>query len=228
MIVEVIGAPAAGKSSVTALIAKALDSRLVIQKNSKAMRNLPQKSWGDFLLANRDGEYAWQTYEYLHKWYVPDPSPEGDKVMADRVKEKTKERIGLYMTTKDFCGIFLWNRGITQVPIDEAMYCSRKSRVDYELFHALQWLFPKADLVVDVTVPCEEGWRRYKIRKAYKQSRRSLSKQYPGMTKDQYIQRYEIFLHMASRLDNRVMLDNAKNVQNDPNWGLLIKKINDY
>lgn len=216
MITEIIGAPAAGKSTITKLLAEATGKRVL---NNIKLRH--DREWKEGAMI---WPTAWGLYIAQHATYQPDPTPEGDEKIRQIVLQKTKQRIEVYLSTYDDSEMFLWNKGILQVPIDAGMHSNIERLTP---FYAILSLWPRPDIIVEVRVPQHIGWERYRARKLHRH-RRARSRQYPGMTAEQYHQRHNKFNLLVDYIRDGahiISLDNTEDVTKTDEWKALIKRL---
>lgn len=211
MIVELVGPPASGKSTVTTFLRQALRNPV----KDKGVKRTGK--WEDFAYAY---PLTWTDYQAQHKTYTPDFSPEDNAAFRKLVMEKSLERMGLYMQFRDSKELFLWNRGITQIPIDAGMFSSRYNR---DRYRDLCGLFPKPDVVVHVFVPGHIGWERYLKRKHHRHRRHGGKAKYSAiMTEEKYHERWKRFQELV---EADVILDNTVEVRGSGDWDRLVRRI---
>lgn len=209
MIVEIVGPPAAGKSTVTTFLKDEL-KRPIVEKGDRITGEWPRFQ----------DEYplAWEEYAAQHYTYTPDFGKDNAEFRTI-VMQKSLERFKLFMRYRNFDGLFLWNRGITQVPIDAGMFSNKYSAYWYKSLCAD---FPRPDLVVHVFVPEHVGWERYIARKAYRRSKRKGNKFSAPMLREKYHERWQRFQKL---IEPDVVLDNTKTVLGTDRWEGLVRHL---
>lgn len=225
MIVDVIGLPAAGKTTVTRVLENEFPEAWT-KYNKKVKAQLEPRHLEAFKEAYPE---AWKQYNTKILGHnIGAPLPEGVDFWRDRAEKKHHDEMKLYMLLEENPEqLLIWNKGFTQLPVDLHMYSSHPYRqIKAQNF---QKVWPPSELVVVVKVSHQVGWDRYIARKEYRMSRRARSLLYPPWPEEVYMKRASIWSNMD--MDNQgIQLDNEhpiEKLQQSTEWKEVLRRIRD-
>lgn len=194
-IVEIMGMPASGKTAIHKLL----------QEEAGPFPEKYQK-WAQKKMKNPNlqGEWeeqypgTWEMYLDALSRFTIDYAPEPPEVWRRKAFEKHCEAMSLHLALQDFEGTFLWNKGVTQSPLE--LFMTTNHEFDQTKAENIILGWPVSDIVIEIVVEKERVRQRYRDRRNYRMARPgkkgARSRLYRGWTDEQYRERYDVWMRM--------------------------------